>query len=177
MSLWQLEIPIVVRSLIGDFEENYSSDRIIQILTGAARYITLDIDLNTKYSVDVVNKNIIPDPCATDTRDDDFVSFVALRTACFLDQSTFRTKALMEGIKTKLGPAELDISGNLAGFKTLLELGPCALYENLTLQYNIGNPSILRAVLGPFVGNNFDPQMIRGMGSENGYRSIDNIAT
>jgi hypothetical protein len=81
----------------------------------------------------------------------------------------------MEGIKTKLGPAELDISGNLAGFKTLLEVGPCALYENLKQQYNIGNASILRAVLGPFVGNNFDPQMLDGGAGD--YRSIDNIAT
>lgn len=177
MSLWQLEIPIVVRSLIGDFDENYSSDRIIQIITVAAKYITLDLNLNTQYSIDVVHKNITPDPCATTSRDDDFISFVALRTACFLDQSTFRTKALMEGIKTKLGPAELDISGNLTGFKTILEVGPCSLYENLKQQYNIGNPNILRAVLGPFVGNNFDPQMIRGIGSDSGYRSIDNIVT
>lgn len=174
---WQLEIPIIIRSLINDFDEHYSNDRIIQIVTVAAKYIVLDLNLPTTYSIDTVHKTISPDPCDSSTRDEDFISFVALRSACFLDQSTFRTKALMEGIKTRLGPAELDISGNLAGFKTLLDVGPCALYDNLKQQYNIGNASVLRAVLGPFVGNNFDPQMIRGIGSDAGYRSIDNIAT
>jgi hypothetical protein len=173
---WQIEIPIIVRSLIGDFDEAYSEDRIIQTITVAAKYIAIDLNLNTEYIINVVDKDISPDPCAQNTRDEDFISFVALRTACFLDQSSFRTKALTEGIKTRLGPAELDISGNLNGFKTLLEIGPCALYENLKQQYNIGNASMLRAVLGPFVGNNFDPQMIRGPGSNFGYRSTNNIA-
>jgi hypothetical protein len=169
---WEIEIPIVVRSLINDFDEKYSDDRIIQMITVAAKYISLDLNLSVSYNVDTVNKTITPDPSSVENRDDDFISFVALRTACFLDQSTFRTQALMEGIKTRLGPAELDITGNLNGFKTLLEVGPCALYENLKQQYNIGNANILRAILGPFVGNNFDPQMIRGAG----YRVIDNIA-
>jgi hypothetical protein len=171
---WQLEIPIIVRSLINDFDEQYSNDRIIQIITVAAKYIAIDLTLPISYSVDTVNKTISPDPCAADTRDDDFISFVALRAACFLDQSTFRTKALMEGIKTRLGPAELDVSGNLSGFKTLLEVGPCALYENLKQQYNVGNANVLRAVLGPFVGNNFDPQMLNTNAGD--YRSVDNIA-
>lgn len=172
---WQIEIPIIVRSLINDFGQTteYSDERMVQIISVAARYTTIDIDFNTKYSIDVVNNNINPDPCNINTRDDDFISFVALKAACLLDQSTYRTKALTEGIKTKLGPAELDISGNLDGFKTILSMGPCALYESLSQQYSFGNISTMRAILSPFVGNNFDPQMLNT--NTNNYRRTDNI--
>jgi hypothetical protein len=157
---WQTEIPIIIRSLINDFEENYSNQRIIQLSTVAAKYVVLDLNLDRDYSVDVVNNIITPDPCDQDTRDDNFVSFVSLRAACFLDQSTFRTKAAMEGIKTGLGPAQLSVSGNLAGYKTILDVGPCAIYEHLKQQHNIGNATAISAVLGPFVGNNFDPRFL-----------------
>jgi len=157
---WQTEIPIIVRSLINDFEETYSNERIIQLTTVAAKYVVLDLNLNQDYNIDVVNNLITPDPCDNDNRDDTFVSFVALRASCFLDQSTFRTKAATEGIKTSLGPASLQVSGNLAGYKTVLDVGPCAIYEHLKQQHNIGNASAISAVLSPFVGNNFDPRFL-----------------
>lgn len=157
---WQTEIPIIVRSLINDFEETYSNDRIIQLTTVAAKYVVLDLNLDRDYSIDVVNNLITPDPCDNDNRDDTFVSFVALRASCFLDQSTFRTKAANEGIKTSLGSASLQVSGNLAGYKTVLDVGPCSIYEHLKQQHNIGNASAISAVLSPFVGNNFDPRFL-----------------
>jgi len=32
------------------------------------------------------------------------------------------------------------------------------MYEKLRLEYSIGNANGIRAVLSPFVGNNFDPK-------------------
>lgn len=157
---WQTEIPIIVRSLINDFEENYSNERIIQLITVGAKYVVLDLTLDQEYQIDVVNNLITPDPCGSNTRDDTFISFVALRASCFLDQSTYRTKAATEGIKTSLGPASLQVSGNLAGYKTVLDVGPCSIYEHLKQQHNIGNASAISAVLSPFVGNNFDPRFL-----------------
>jgi len=157
---WQTEIPIIVRSLINDFEETYSNDRIVQLITVAAKYVLLDLNLDQDYSIDVVNNLITPDPCDNDSRDETFISFVALRASCFLDQSTYRTKAATEGIKTSLGPARLDVSGNLSGYKNIIDIGPCAVYEYLKQQHNIGNASAISAVLSPFVGNNFDPRFL-----------------
>ena len=46
---WQTEIPIIVRSLINDFEDNYSNERIIQLITVGAKYVVLDLTLDQEY--------------------------------------------------------------------------------------------------------------------------------
>jgi len=167
MSYWQVEIPIIVRTLINDLSgtPTYSDSRITQLAVVSAQYVLNDVNLSTSYSVDIVQETISPDPSAPGSRDTDFIGFIALKSACLLDQSTFRTKAALEGIRTALGSANLSISGNLAGYKMILdqEQGPCKLYEQLTLDHNIGNATAVSAVLSPFVGNNFDPRyLLRG---------------
>lgn len=162
---WQFEIPIIVRNLINDMSDTptYSDTRIVQLATIAAQYVLGEVNLTTKYNINILDQSITPDPSDPTTRDTDFVGFIALKTACLLDQSTFRTKAALEGIKTALGSANLSISGNLGGYKTILDQGPCALYEQLTMDHNIGNATAVSAVLSPFVGNNFDPRyLLRG---------------
>lgn len=165
MAYWQVELPIIIRSLINDLENTpiYSDDRIIQLTTVAARYVVTEANFTTQYTIDIINQTIAPDPSDPNSRDIDFVGLLALKAACILDQSTFRTKAALEGIKTALGSANLSIQGNLGGYKTILDQGPCALYEHLVLDHNIGNATAVSAVLSPFVGNNFDPRyLLRG---------------
>lgn len=159
---WETEIPIIVRTLINDLEATptYSDSRIQQLIVVAAQYVTNDINLIQKYNIDIVNQSISPDPSDPNTRDTDFIGFIALKASCILDQSTFRTKAALEGIRTALGSANLSISGNLSGYKTILDQGPCALYEQLKMDHNIGNATAVSAVLSPFVGNKFDPQLV-----------------
>jgi hypothetical protein len=162
---WEIEIPIIVRNLINDLEAVpvYSDDRINQLAVVSAQYVLGQVNLSTSYTVDIVAKTITPDPSAPDTRDTDFVGFIALKSACLLDQSTFRTKAALEGIRTALGPANLAIAGHLSGYKTIIEddQSPCRLYEQLTLDHNIGNATAVRAILSPFIGNKFDPSYLR----------------
>jgi len=161
---WEVEIPIIVRNLINDLDSNptYSDDRINQLATVAARYVLSEVNLVNSYNIDIVNGTITPDPSDPATRDTDFVGFVALKSACLLDQSTFRTKAVNEGLSAALGPARLSVGGNLSGYKTILDTGPCAAYQQLVMENNIGNITTVRAVLSPFVGNNFDPRYLTG---------------
>ena len=162
---WEIEIPIIIRTLINDLQDppTYSDSRIIQLSTVAAQYVLNEVNLSVKYNIDIVNQTISPDPSDPASRDTDFVGFIGLKASCILDQSTFRTKAVMEGVRTALGSANLSITGNLAGYKTILDKGPCALYDQLVLDHNIGNATAVRAVLSPFVGNNFDPRyLLRG---------------
>lgn len=168
---WEVEIPIIVRSLINDMGSSptYSDERIQQLTVVAAQYVVKEVNLSRNYNIDIVNIDITPDPSDNSTRDTDFISFIALKAACLLDQSTFRTKAALEGIRTALGPANLSVAGNLAGYKTILDQGPCALYEQLVFDHNVGEATAIRAVLSPFVGNNFDPRyLLRGS-----FRSTD----
>ena len=159
---WQLEIPIIVRSLINDLGDNptYSDERIQQLIVVAAQYVTREVNLNVEYSVNIINPDISPDPTLTSTKDLDFISFISLKSACFLDQSTLRTRAASEGIKASLGPANLSVGSN-SSYIFLLENGPCKMYEDLKLDYEVGNTSLLRGILSPFVGNNFDPSYLR----------------
>ena len=154
---WILEIPIIVRTWINDLSDNptYSDDRLQQVIIVAGQYVTREINLDTKYTCDVINLTITPDPSLSKTRDEAFISFVALKSACILDQSTFRTKAASEGIRTSLGPASIAVGGNLKGYQAILEFGPCAMYDKLKLEHEIGNIKYVRAVLSPFVGNKF----------------------
>jgi hypothetical protein len=167
---WQTEIPIIVRTLINDWEDQpvYSDERLTQVIVVAARYVQIDVELPNTYVIDISNPQITPDP--VDTKDDIFIGMVALKSACMMDQSSLRTKAAMEGIRAALGPASLSVGGSLEGLNTIIAKGPCALYTELKDTWNISEASSIRAILSPFVGNNFDP---RGMNMQNYSRYRD----
>jgi|TARA_B100001094_G_scaffold333466_1_gene412974 hypothetical protein len=159
------EIRTIVRALINDpappdANNVYSDTKINDLISVAARYVVIDLNLDQEYKIDVVTNTITPDPTGVNTRDETFISFVALRASCFLDQSTYRTRAATEGIKAGLGPAQLNVSGNLSGYKNIIDIGPCGVYEYLKQQHNIGNATAISAVLSPFAGNNFDPRFL-----------------
>lgn len=159
---WSIEIPIIVRTLINDFDETnqtYSDERILQAVVVAGKYVQFDINLNQTYTINIANPAITPDP--TELNDDIFISLVSLKTACIFDQSTLRTKAAMEGIRAALGPASLSVGGSLAGLKLIIDKGPCAAYDELTSRWDIQEATAIRAVLSPFVGNNFDPRYLQ----------------
>jgi hypothetical protein len=157
---WEIEIPIIIRNLINDFTSPpiYDDARIQQLAVVAAQYVLMEVNLDKDYIIDVVNMTISPDPSAPESRDTDFIGFVSMKAACLLDQSTFRTKAALEGLRAALGPASLTVGGTLGGYKDILNMGPCKLYDKLVLEHNIGNATAVRAIFSPFVGNNFDPQ-------------------
>lgn len=158
---WQNELTIIVRTLINDLgtTPTYCDARLQQLIVVSAQYVQFDVNLDNKYAIDVVYPNITPDPTLLDPKDDIFISLIGLKAACLVDQSAFRSKAIVEGIRAALGPASLSVSNNnLSGFKIILDKGPCALYESLTDHWDVANATAVRAVFSPFIGNNFDPQ-------------------
>jgi hypothetical protein len=160
---WQDQLTIIVRTLINDLSSPYefSDDRLQQVIVVAAQFVQFDVNLNCSYSIDVVNPAINPDP--TVNNDKIFISLTALKSACIVDQGTFRTKAALEGIKTSLGSSHLSIGGNISGYKSIIEHGACAAYDELVSQWDVSNATAIAAVLSPFVGNNFDPRyLLRG---------------
>lgn len=157
---WQTNILSLVRVLINDLNEPpvYSDERLTQTITVAARYVKFDVQLDTEYEVDSINNTITPDP--VQNKDEIFLCLVSLKAACIVDQSTFRTKAASEGIKASLGPAQLSLSGHLSGFRDILAHGPCKLYADLATHWDIKQATAVAAILGPFVGNDFDPRYL-----------------
>ena len=159
---WQDEILMIVRTLINDLDTSnptYTDERLLQVVTVAAKYVQFDVVLDNTYTVDVVNKLISPDPTAQN--DSIFISLIGLKSACMIDQSTLRTKAAMEGIRAALGPAQLSIAGSLAGFDLIIDKGPCAAYDELTSHWDVKEATAVRAILSPFAGNKFDPRYLQ----------------
>lgn len=156
---WNKEIPTIVRVLVNDLEQPYaySDSRLLQVIAVAAQYVQFDVVLDHTYEIDVVKPNISPDPTIDD--DNIFISLVSLKAACIIDQSNFRTKATLEGIRATLGPASIATNGSIAGWQKILEHGPCALYADLTEHWDIKDASAIAAILTPFIGNQFDPRL------------------
>ena len=173
---WQVEIPIITRTLINDLSDQpmYSDERLLQLITVAAQYVLSDINTKYPYQIDIVNQTITPDPSNPDpanplSKDTDYIGFVSLKSACLLDQSTLRTRAAMEGVRASLGPAVIQVAGNIRAYQILIEQGPYNTYQELRKQYEFGNANAIRSMMSPFVGNKFDPRAIQ----LNPYRSKD----
>jgi hypothetical protein len=168
---WQNETIQILRIIINDLEEtpNFTDERLENVLVVAAHMVISDISFPTDYVVSITEQSITPDP--TVANDTAFINLITLKAACIMDVSLFITKALAAGIKARCGPAILDTSGHLAGFKELIEQGPCAAYKRLKFEYEFGDGAVVRAILSPFRGNNFNPQSLNsGLGDHGQHR-------
>lgn len=155
MSAWQDTAVSILRVLINDLSStpDYTTCKLEELLCVAAHFIVQEIDFTTAYTVSIPATTISPDP----VDDVDFINFMVLKAACLVDQSTFRTKAALEGIKVQCGPANLAIGGNIRGFQILLEKGPCMTYQELKKDYQFGDINIIKGIFSPFVSNTFSP--------------------
>lgn len=157
---WQNEIIPIVRILVNDYvvPYTYSDARLEQTILVAAQYVQFDVNLDYQYTIDISGGTLDPDPTTLPEKDSIFINLTGLKTACIIDQSTYRTKAALEGIRAALGPASLAVNGASGAFKVMLEQGPCSTYKQLTTHWDVANANAVRAIFSPFVGNNFDPQ-------------------
>lgn len=156
---WQTEIVTMLRYMINDASQDptYSDERLESLIVLAAQLVQFDnADLSIDYDISMSDVTITPDP-TTPTRDNTFISLLLLKTACFVDESTARTKAAAEGIRAVCGPASLAVSGNLAGFLKLLEVGPCKAYADALRGERFGSGNNAIAIMSPFVSNQFTP--------------------
>jgi hypothetical protein len=155
---WQAEIPTIIRSIINDLDYtnlSYSDERLQQLIIVAAQYVQREVELPNRYNLNILVPEITPDPTLLEVKDDDFISFIVLKSVCLLDQSALRTRAALEGVRANLGPAGLSVTAG-SSLQFLTTNGPCKTYNDLRLEYAVGNTSLLRGILSPFVGNKFE---------------------
>lgn len=171
---WDVDMTLMVRTLISDLDPvapTYTDARIQQVIVVAATYVQQEANLTNAYTINISVPSITNDPTIAPYKDEVFVGLTCLKSACLLDQSTFRTKAAIDGVRTSLGSASIAVSSNLSGFKAILDQGPCSMYAALLNDWNIGNASAVQAILSPFIGNTFDPRYL----SRSGYSNPDNL--
>jgi hypothetical protein len=146
----------MLRTMINDSgaDLTYPDSRIEEVLITSAYLLPLEIKFDTNYIADVVNYTITPDPLTT-TDGKDFMSFMVLKGSCLMDESAFRSAALIQGITARCGPAALQVGNHGAYLKDLVNLGPCQLFRTLKTRYRYEGGKTIRAVMSPFVSNNF----------------------
>ena len=168
--VWQDTMVVLLRNIINDVSDTaeYSDGRLEEVLAVAAHFVIQELNFDYTYTVTVATCSISPDP---DTNGDTaFMNLVVLKAACIIDQGQYRTKALAAGVKIRCGPAVLETLQHLKGFKELLEVGPCAAYETLKRDWQLGNARLCKAILSPFVGNNFDPTSLNSFTPYYGFK-------
>jgi hypothetical protein len=136
----------------------YTDPRLRELLAVAAMYVVQDITFSTTYAIDVVGCTISPDPYTAG--DVVFQNMVVMKAACLIDHGTFRQKAFTSGLEAKCGPATMKTLNQLAGFKDLLTIGPCGIYEKLKEEQLFSGESLsnlVHFVLSPFTHDDFDP--------------------
>lgn len=162
---WSTTMTTLLRVIINDMDsESYTDARLQKLLINAAQLVYSEIDTTITYAIDIVNETLSPDPTAADTKDDAFFNLIVLKAACLVDQGQYRTQILLSGLTAKLGPAMLETGRRSDAFKDLINIGACKMYEIARNDFMFGNGNVCRAILSPFVGNDFDPNSIDSYG-------------
>ncbi len=163
MASWQNTGITILRTMLSDSGCNntYTDKRLEELLLASAYFLTVDINFATNYSIDVEAKTITPDPIDS-TDGSEFINFMVLKAACLSDEGAFRNAALCQGVSARVGPAAIQTNNYGAYLKELLNNGPCASYKSLSNAYNYSyeGKQIIRAVMSPFVSNDFDTRGI-----------------
>ncbi len=158
---WPTTMTTLLRVIINDIDSTeYTDARLKTLLVNAAQLVNMDIRPSIAYTVDIVNETLSPDPTEEASKDDIFTNLVVLKAGCLVDHGTYRTKILLAGLSAKLGPAILETGKYADNFKNLLEVGACEMYRLAKDDYLFGGGNVCRAILSPFVGNDFDPRSL-----------------
>ncbi|MAF23968.1 hypothetical protein CL634_00055 [bacterium] len=147
---WQNEMGIIVRHLINDLDSSsytFTNDRVEEAILVSAQLVSLEVDFEQTYTIEVDGSSLSPDPTASSNKDDSFINLVCLRTGCLLLGSEVKTNAL-SAMAIKDGPSSIDTRGIVANLH-ILHGGMCEKYEDAKMQYKL-NGVVGQAVLGPY---------------------------
>jgi len=150
----------------------YSDARLRETLVVAAMFVCQDVDFAIDYTVDTIHSTISPDPYTEE--DKVFMNMVVMKAACLIDLGHYRAKTFSAGLEARCGPAVLKTLNQLPGFKDLLALGPCKMYDDLKEEQKFSGDrlnSLIHFVLSPFVSDDFDPSHVYP-GHHDPYRTI-----
>jgi len=156
---WKTVGVTMLRTMLNDAgADTYTTSRLEDLLVTAAYFLPVEVNFVTTYVINIQEESVSPDPLAQ-TDGPEFISLAVLKAACMLDESAFRTSALLQGVTARCGPAVIDTGKYGEYLKTLLTAGPCQAYQTLKQKYNFSyeGKNIIRAVMSPFASNDFYP--------------------
>ena len=148
---WQGQMSTVVRHLISDVDPTaytFSSNRIETSILVAAQLLTMNVDFNNTYTINVESCALSPDPTDTDTKDNPFIALSCLRAACIIIGSEIR-KESGNSISIKDGPSAIDLRGVTQTLAVLYK-DLSQKYEDALLDYRAGSSVAGQSILGPY---------------------------
>lgn len=148
---WRSQIPLMVRHLINDLDQNkykYSDDRIETSILVSAQLMTIETDFINVYDIDIANGQLSPDPSDPSNKDNAFINLTAIRSACIIVGSELKTEA-SNAISIKDGPSAIDLRG-VASTLSVLYRDLSDKYNKLLLDYRAGGSIVGHAILGPY---------------------------
>lgn len=162
---WQDVLVRAVRNLIGDTGETvtYSDDRIAEVIILSGLLLRDRIDFDHDYTFDVNLGTISPDPI--EKADDTAILLLSLKAACWFDTNLLRSRAMVSGIRSKLGPSQLETFRHIDGFETLIKHGPCKMLDEAIMDVKFGNNRKVKAIVSSFTSNDFDPNNVNYAGN------------
>jgi hypothetical protein len=145
---WTTDMVMIVRGLINDMVSpySYSDERLEQLICVGAVLTMQDVDFDTSYTVDLSAFTITPDPSVAD--DADFEALVSLKTACIIAMGEHKDAA-KTAISVKDGPAFVDTKERAKHLEAIAD-DACSAYEKAKINYQIGDGSLGRAIVGPY---------------------------
>lgn len=161
MATWQNTSLIMLRNMLNDagcVDKTYTNQRLEQLLLTAAYFLPIDVNFSSDYVIDIEARTITPNP-VNQSDGSAFINLMVLKAACLLDESNFRTAALLQGVSARCGPTSITTNAYGQYLRELLVEGPCKSYESLKERFNFSydGSTILKAVMSPFVSNDFNP--------------------
>ena len=152
---WQTEMTQIVRVLVNDIDSTeFSDSRIQQLILICAPMVEQQVDFDVDYDIDIVGSSISPDP-TDDTRDQNFINLVSLKSACLLYNSKVESN---DGRSRSVKDAWTSITvGDNSKNVTKNSDMICEQYEQAKRDYTSGDSRSGRAILGPITNDNVYP--------------------
>jgi len=164
---WQVCLANMLSVFIGDWDGDFTQDRLCQILLVAAFHVAADLSCSNcsgsyNFTVNIVNKTVSLD--LLDPSNAVISNLVIYKAACIIDQGAARYKAARDGVSAKCGPVSLSVNGGSSSFNAFFKYGPCSAYTTLLEQCCFKGPiadaAYARAVLSTFVNDSFRPCVV-----------------
>ncbi len=148
---WRNEMVRIVRHLINDVDSSnytFSDDRLEEVVLVASQLVLREIDFDNSFTVDVDASTLSPDPTELETKDDNFINLVCLKTVCVILGSEVRSNSL-NAIVLRDGPSSIDLR-SITSNVYLLYKDFCEKYDHYVLQFKAGSSVAGQAVLSPY---------------------------
>jgi hypothetical protein len=162
MDTWQDVLPLIVRSIINDLDEDnptYTDERLQQLILTSAQLIKPEIDFNLVYTISMANASITPDPVSN--QDDGFINLVSMKTAVLILGGELKNLAA-GSVRVSDASAQIDMTGAYTATKDLYDK-LLKDYDKARIAYVLGNMNEIKAILTPYtVPYNVYPSVMFG---------------